>query len=67
MYVQLLNIGFVKQPDGTYVNSELSLRVAPTYKDDKGIYISTPDGKIVEATVDILEEAIMDGRFGVSI
>ena len=58
--IQLLNIGFIKDPDGTYYNNELGVRVRIV---DKRIEVDTSQGKI-KATIKELEDAIIGGGFG---
>lgn len=57
----LLNIGFVKQDDGTYYNNELNLSVEVL--DDEHVLVPTDKGK-VKTTVADLEEAIIGGGYG---
>lgn len=61
MHIQLLNIGFIKNPDNTYYNNELDLRVVVI--DETQIEVDTFNGKI-KATIKELEDAIMSGGFG---
>lgn len=61
MHIQLLNIGFIKNPDNTYYNNELGLRVVVI--DETQIEVDTFNGKI-KATIKELEDAIMSGGFG---
>jgi hypothetical protein len=61
MYVYLLNMGFVKRPDGSYYNNELGIAV--TIKDDKHVVVDTPSGPTL-ATIEELEDAILSGAFG---
>ncbi len=61
MNTQLLNIGFTKQPDGSYLNNELGLMV--TIADDEHVWVKTPSG-IQKATIKELEDAIVSGGFG---
>jgi hypothetical protein len=61
MHTQLLNIGFVKLPDGTYYNNELGMKVIIV--DSEHIEVDTPMGK-QQATIKELEDAIISGGFG---
>jgi hypothetical protein len=61
MHTKLLNIGFVRLPDGSYANYEINLVVR--VGDDDTIIINTPDGDI-SATLQELEDAIIGGGFG---
>lgn len=61
MHTYLLNLGFIKRPDGTYYNNELgiSLRVL----DDTFVEVDTPAGPI-KSNLPELEDAIISGGFG---
>jgi hypothetical protein len=61
MHTQLLNIGFIKQPDGSYFNPEVGLRVTIVGPDT--ILVPTAKGDI-QTTVADLEDAIVSGAFG---
>ncbi len=61
MHILLLNLGFVKQNDGAYINYEINLRV--TLTDDNHVLVPTPKGN-VPATLEELEDAIISGGFG---
>ena len=61
MHIQLLNIGFIKKPDGTYVNYEFEFSVR--ILDAEYIEVQTKSGK-TKATIEELEEAIVSGGFG---
>lgn len=61
MHTQLLNIGFIKQPDGSYFNNELGMMV--TIADDNHIWVKSTSG-IMKATIKELEDAIISGGFG---
>jgi hypothetical protein len=61
MHVLLLNLGFVKKPDGSYYNNELSLVVY--IENDKQVKVVTVSGFAL-ATIEELEDAIVSGAFG---
>lgn len=61
MHVQLLNIGFMKRVDGTYINQELGLVVEVV--DNEHVLVDTSLGK-QEVTLRELEDAIVAGGFG---
>lgn len=61
MHIQLLNIGFLRNPDGTYYNNELGVRVRIV--DETHIEVDTAQGKF-KATIKELEDAIIGGGFG---
>lgn len=54
MHVQLLNLGFVKGPDGTYINQEIGLKIKIV---DNQIVIMTKQGEKIVTPRD-LEEII---------
>jgi len=54
MHVQLLNLGFVKGPDGTYTNHEIGLKLKIV---DNQIVIMTHQGEKIVTPRD-LEEVI---------
>jgi len=54
MHVQLLNLGFVKGPDGTYTNHEIGLNIKIV---DNQIVIMTKQGEKIVTPKD-LEEII---------
>jgi hypothetical protein len=54
MHVQLLNLGFVKGPDGTYINQEIGLKIKIV---DNQIVIMTKQGEKIVSPKD-LEEII---------
>jgi hypothetical protein len=61
MHVQLLNIGFMKRVDGTYINQELGLVVEVV--DNEHVLVDTALGK-QKVTLRELEDAIVAGGFG---
>lgn len=61
MHIQLLNIGFIETPDGSYYNNELGVRVRIV--DETHIEVDTAQGK-TKATIKELEDAIIGGGFG---
>jgi hypothetical protein len=61
MHAQLLSMGFVRLPDGTYYNYEICLKVSVI--DDKQVLVHTFDGDI-PATLKELEDAITSDGFG---
>jgi|LGOV01.1.fsa_nt_gb hypothetical protein len=62
MHTFLLNIGFVKMKDGTYYNSEVQVHVKID-PDEEHVIVRTPKGNI-KATIEELEDTIVDGGFG---
>lgn len=62
MHTQLLNIGFVKMPDGTYYNYEIGLTVSLNAS-AQTVSVDLPTGTHT-ATIAELEEAIISGGFG---
>ena len=62
MHVMLLNLGFVKRPDGSYYNNELNLTVY--IENEKQVKVITLSGFAL-ATIEELEDAIVSGAFGV--
>lgn len=62
MHVMLLNLGFVKRPDGSYYNNELNLIVY--IENEKQVKVITLSGFAL-ATIEELEDAIVSGAFGV--
>jgi hypothetical protein len=60
MRVQLLNMGFVDQGDGSFYNNELRLTV---YLKNGVIEVEAATG-LVKTDVEHLEEAILNGEFG---
>lgn len=61
MHTYLLNLGFVKRPDGTYYNNELG--ICARILDDTFVEVDTPEGP-VQANMKELEDAIISGGFG---
>jgi hypothetical protein len=61
MHTRLLNIGFIKQPDGSYFNNELRIRV--TVVGPTTIAVDLPSGPHTTSIAD-LEEAILGDGFG---
>jgi hypothetical protein len=61
MHVYLLNLGFVKKPDGSYYNSEIGISV--TIEDSRRVKVVTPSGPVL-ITIEELEDAIFNGTFG---
>jgi hypothetical protein len=57
MHTDLLNMGFVKEPDGTYINREIGLRVKII---DNKITIVTKTGEVKVVSVKDLEEIMGD-------
>jgi hypothetical protein len=61
MHIQLLNIGFIKRPDGSYINPEFEFSVR--ILDSEHVEVQTATGKM-KSTIEELEEAILGGGFG---
>lgn len=61
MHTFLLNLGFVKNAEGLYINRELSLKVK--YLNEEKLILITDLGD-VETTIKELEDAIVSGGFG---
>lgn len=55
MHIELLNLGFTKQRDGTYLHGEHGIVVKIL---DKDIYV-TIDGKDIKATMEELEKVVI--------
>lgn len=62
MHTWLLNIGFIKQPDGTYYNAEIAIKV--TVLDDTHVLVDVPRRGEMTATLKELEAAIVSGGLG---
>lgn len=62
MHTQLLNIGFVKRPDGSYYNHELCICVH-IISDTQIQVIATATTKTGTTTIRELEDAILGGIF----
>lgn len=61
MHTFLLNLGFVKNAEGLYINRELGLKVK--YLNEEKLILITDLGE-VETTIKELEDAIVSGGFG---
>lgn len=61
MHTFLLNLGFVKNAEGLYINRELGLKVK--YLNEEKLILITDLGD-VETTIKELEDAIVSGGFG---
>ncbi len=58
MHIRLLNIGFVKQPDGSYFNQEYGITL--TLAGPTNLIVETPDGQR-SMTLETLEDSILKG------
>jgi hypothetical protein len=56
--IQLLNLGFVKMPDGTYMNYEFDVQVRVVDREHVEIVFETGPTKVTLAE---LEQAILNG------
>jgi len=57
MHTELLNMGFVKEPDGIYINRELSIKVKIV---DSKITIVTKTGEVKIIAIKDLESIMAD-------
>ena len=62
MHTKLLNLGFIKMPDGSYLKKELNLRVTISI-DREHVVVPTEQGD-TEATITELEDVIIADGFG---
>jgi hypothetical protein len=57
MHTELLNMGFVKEPDGIYINRELSIKIKII---DNKITIVTKTGEVKIIAIKDLESIMAD-------